>query len=242
MRLFSLAQVVLLGAAITLASCENKQSQTADQPASGTTSTSQTEQTSGSGSLSENTATSSYKRYALNKAHIKYEVSGWRRGKEELYFDNWGKREARYINVENLTDQGVRPDRTVIVTNGAKMMIANLVQNQGTTMTEPAVDSLMRTPNVDSPEAISDSILSRMHYVRQGTAEVLGQPTVVWFEQSSGTKLYTWRGIVLKQEVKNPQANHTVVAVSIDTTSAIADSMFAAPKGVQYMPLPQRPR
>jgi hypothetical protein len=242
MRSYSLAHVFLIVAAISLSSCENKK---ADAPA--TEPTAQTETTtshatpSGGGDVAPTTS-SPYKRYAMERAHIHYEVSGFRRGVEDLYFENWGKKEARYINVENITEQGVRPDKTVIVTDGAHMKIANITGGQGTEMTEPSVDSMMHDPNVDSPEAISDSILSGMHYVRQGQETVLGRTTNVWFEQSTGTKLYTWKGIVLKQEVKNPQQQHTVVATSIDTTSDIPDSIFVAPTSVPYSVLPPRPK
>jgi hypothetical protein len=161
---------------------------------------------------------------------------------EELFFDNWGLREARHINVEILTEQGVRPDKTIIVTNGSHMKMANLVLKRGNTMTEPSVDSLMRAPNVDPPEVISDTILSRMRYVRQGTSTVLDKPTTIWMDQNTGTKLYTWRGIVLKQEVTNPEFKQTVVAISIDTTNAIPDSIFVAPNSVPYSPVPTRPK
>jgi hypothetical protein len=245
MRSKYLAQVVAFAIAISLSSCENKKT---DAPGAETTTQSETSTTNttiqptprATGDVAPS-ASAPYKRYAMDRAHIHYEVSGFRRGVEDLYFENWGKKEARYINVENITEKGVRPDKTVIVTNGSHMMIANLSGGQGTEMTEPSVDSMMRSPNVDSPEAISDSILSKMHYVRQGQETVLGKTTNVWFEQSTGTKLFTWKGIVLKQEVKNPQHQHTVIATSIDTTMDIPDSIFIAPSTVQYMPVPSRP-
>lgn len=241
MRLFSLAQLTLLGAALALSSCNNKQEGAPTTDATNTTDGGSPSSDAIAQGSAPPTSTSPYKRYGVPRAHIHYEVSGYRRGQEDLYFDNWGRKEARYINVEDLMEQGVRPVKTTIVTNGSYMQMANLLENRGTYMTERVVDSLMHQSNVDAPDVISDTIMSRMGYKRQGDSTVLGLPTSVWFESTSGTKLYTWQGMVLKQEVNNPQHHHVTVAVSIDTTSTIPDSIFVAPKSITYDPMPARP-
>ena len=242
MRLLSLAQLALLGTALTLASCENKQ---ADSPSTESSSAEEQVQLTREEALARGSvppsSESPYKRYGIQRAHVHYEVSGFRRGVEDLYFDNWGRKEARHINVEDLTEQGTRPAKNIIVTNGSYMQMADLIAARGNFMTEPVVDSLMKLKQVDPAEVISDSIMSRLGYKRQGEAPILGIQTNVWHEVTTGTTLYAWKGIVLKQEVKTPQHHHMVVAVSIDTTSPIPDSTFMAQKGIEYSPMPPRP-
>jgi hypothetical protein len=183
-----------------------------------------------------------YKRYAIRQAHIHYETSGFRRGTEDLYFTDHGMREARHVNVENLTEQGIRPERVVVVSFGSDMRMANLTNGVGTRMKEPVVDSLLQLSKVDPPGVISDSILSKMRYKKQGTGTILGRPVTVWFEPTSGTTLHTWQGLVLKQEVKNPQHQHVVEAVSIDTTMPPAE-VFVLPDTINYVTVdPRAPR
>jgi hypothetical protein len=183
-----------------------------------------------------------YKRYTLKQGHIHYETSGFRRGVEDLYFTDYGRREARYVNIENLTEQGVRPEKMVVVTIGPEMRVANLTAGTGTRMREPVVDSLFRLTKVDPPGVISDSILSKMQYKKQGAGTLLGKPVTIWFEGSTGTTLYTWEGLVLKQDVKNPQHQHTVEAVSIDS-SMPAPEIFRVPDTIKYVTVdPRGPR
>lgn len=182
-----------------------------------------------------------YKRYPLRQAHIHYESSGFRRGTEDLYFTDFGIREARHMNLENLTPEGIRPERAMIVTIGSDMRMADLENKRGTRMKEPVADSLIRLQVVDPPGVISDTILSRMRYTKQGTGTVLDRPVTIWFEPTSGTTLHVWDGLVLKQEVKNPQHQHVVVAVSIDTTTP-PESAFQVPDTIEYMLVDPRAR
>ncbi len=241
MRLFSLAQFALLGATLTLSACADKQ---ADTPATESTpdpSAALSAQEAAAMGNVPPSSTSPYKRYGIQRAQIKYEVSGFRRGVEALYFDNWGRQEARHINVEDITPQAIRPAKNVIVTNGSYMQMADLVGGNGSFMIEKVVDSLLKLSKVDPPEVISDSIMTRMGYKRIGDSSILGKPTSVWYEAMTGTKLYSWAGVVLKQEVKNAQHQQTVLAISIDTATPIHDSIFTAPKGIEFKPMPPRP-
>jgi hypothetical protein len=220
MHIRSLSLLGSLSAMLVLASCDNKQAD--------------------SGPADPN-ADTPYKRYGVQQAHVRYEASGHRRGTEELYFVNHGRREARIVNVENLTEQGARPERSVAVSHGSDMRIADMIMRRGTRLMEPVVDSLMRLEKVDPPTVISDNVLKRMGLVKKGTGEVLGYPVTVWYNPNSGMELSTWNGIVLKQEINRPEYNHLVVAVSIDTVGPIPDSIFTPPAGIEFNPAPKRP-
>jgi hypothetical protein len=183
-----------------------------------------------------------YKRYGLKQAHIHYESSGWRRGTEDLYFTDWGRREARYTDAELLLDKGVQPEKTITVTIGSEMKRADLRAQGGVSRRDPFVDSLIKLREVDPPSVISDKVLTKLRYTQVGTGTHLGKPVTIWHEQTSGTTLHTWEGMVLKQEVKTPQHNQVVEAVSIDTVSPIPDSVFTPPP-YDYPPAPEgRPR
>jgi hypothetical protein len=248
MRLNSLSHsalvVVLLLGSLSLTSCNNNKSEApSDDPSSQNIGPKEGE----IGPLPPHEASLpkgdvSYKRYALKQAHIHYETSGFRRGTEDLYFTDYGMREARHVNVENLTEEGIRPEKVVVVSFGSDMRMANLTNSMGTWMKEPVVDSLLHVSKVDPPGVISDSILSKMQYKKQGTSTILGRPVTIWFEPTSGTTLHTWEGLVLKQEVKNPQHQHVVEAVSIDTAMPPAE-VFVVPDTIKYMKVdPRAPR
>jgi hypothetical protein len=180
-----------------------------------------------------------YKRYGLKQAHIHYESSGFRRGTEDLYFTDWGRREARYTDAEVLLEKGIQPEKTVTITIGSDVKRADFRVQGGVSRKDVFVDSLMRLKEVDPPSVISDKVLTKLRYTKTGTSTHLGKPVAIWHEQSTGTTLYTWEGMVLKQEVNSPQHQQVVQAVSIDTVNPIPDSIFTAPP-YDYPPMQQQ--
>lgn len=190
-------------------------------------------------------ADTAYKRYAVKQAHIRYENTGHIRGTEDLYIMDWGRREARYSNLEMLRPEGVMPQQTATITDGSFIIMADIPRRSGNRFREPFLDSLLQLKDPDSPEANSRKVMTDMGFTRAGTDTVLGKITDIWYQPQSGTTMWLWGGVVLKQRVDNPQMQHEAWAISIDTVTPIDRSKFTAPEGLTYIedrPGPPMPR
>jgi len=178
---------------------------------------------------------SSFHRYGIEKAHIHYEYSGNRRGSEDLYFTNYGAREAIVARYEQLGERAIRSvDELNIFRYGHMYNILPLT-GTGIHVVDPALDSLysIEGPAVPSTDTFFSNKMKGMSFRPVGTDTLAGRTATIWELIQSPLRIWTWRGLLLKRFVNDPNNSYTMTAVSFDTTSAIDTNLFQPPKGVE---------
>jgi len=181
-------------------------------------------------------------RYPMERAHVHYIYSGLGRGVEDLYFDHYGKREAKFANWQHLEDKGLRSTLTLTIANGPDIYMCLLDRGQGTHWKDPELDSLFHldAANVPTPEMTTKGSLStKGKIIRQDT--VLGLTADVWQMDDAPVQLYIWRSVMLKRAVMAPGDTVVLTAASIDTTSQLSSKTFVVPSNVKMTERPAPP-
>jgi hypothetical protein len=180
-----------------------------------------------------------YQRYSVRQAHIHYVYSGDMRGTEDLYFTDYGKREARHSSYDVLTPQEVKPLRKIQIADGARVYIVDVMAGKAMAKDDKFIDSLLNLKEADPPEVIAEQYLRKGGFENIGTGSILGYPTTRWRQKNTGTILDMWGGVILRREVVQ-QGAHVIEATQIDTTNPPDPSKFELPPGVVLQDNPMR--
>lgn len=180
-----------------------------------------------------------YKRYVVNQAHVHYEYSGDMRGSEDLYFTDYGRREARHSSYDVLTPQEVKPLRKIVISDGPNVTIVDVMAGKGVVQKDKFMDSLFSLKEADPPVVIAEHYLRKGGFENIGAGSVLGYPTTRWRQKATGTTLDMWGGIILRREVFQ-QGSHVIEAKSIDTTNPPDPSKLVPPAGIVLQDAPRR--
>jgi hypothetical protein len=179
-----------------------------------------------SGPSSANHAT--FHRYGMQHAHVHFEYSGYARGPEDLYFDQYGGRETRISDFEHLDDEKFSQIHMTKIQVNSDVWILQDDKHTGTHFFNVHFDSLMAI-DADSnltPEKASANLLESQHASLMGTDTVLGLRCDVWQLAKEDKKLYIYEGLLLKTESKRGEEYVISSPTLIDTTSPIDESKF----------------
>jgi hypothetical protein len=186
--------------------------------------------------INEGFAISSPNRYPKSKSGIiKYEVYGATiTGSEVLYYDDWGRREAKYITTT--MDLG-----GVTVTRNALVLLEENGQWINTVDLNARTGIRMRNPRYKDSIGQSRREIEKIEEDKNITAggrkieieRVIGKPCVVWEEQYAGIKTCTWNGIVLKKISGPGFSRTTTVATEIDERVSIPEEKFTIPPDIE---------
>ena len=180
-------------------------------------------------------------RLPFKSATISYEVSGMENGKETLYIDDYGKKEAKYRKTSGkVMYQTMKTDRIEITTPDWLYDIDMMGRN-GTKITNPAkvykqeyeklTAKEKKTVTANAEKMGRDAMGGMQATVEKNAATLLGyscdKTTMM------GTTVYTIHdtGIALKTESKVMGMSSKSVALKLEKGKVPA-SVFALPKGV----------
>jgi hypothetical protein len=169
-----------------------------------------------------------FHRYGIEHGHIHSEYSGYARGPEDLYFDQYGGREARVSDFEHLDEDKFSPIHVTKIQINSDVWILQDDKHTGTHFFNAHFDSLMAA-DADSnltPEKASSNLLESQHASLIGTDTVLGLHCDIWKLAKEDKKMYIYKGLLLKTESRRGEEYAIASATSIDTTSPIDESKF----------------
>jgi len=185
-----------------------------------------------------------FHRYPIEHIHVHYIYSGLGRGTEDLYFDQYGRRETKYVNWEHIEEKALRPMIRLTISVGPDIYTCLLDRGEGTHWKDPQLDSLfhLSAANIPSPEKITQTILSEKGKL-VGQDTVLGLKADIWKITGTPLELYIWKGVLLKRASVAAGDTVVVTAVSIDTVRRPNESAFVVPGGIKMRerPLPSAP-
>ena len=188
-------------------------------------------------------AVGNFHRYPIDHAHVHYEYSGLARGSGELYFDQYGKREAKIEHWEHIEAQGMRRYLTLNLALVSDIYAIQFDRGEGFHWKDPDLDSLFHLPTDETPgpEASTKLYLSD-RAVLSSTDTVLGLRADVWQTKGLPVKLYIWKSILLERQSLITDDTVIMRATSVDTSTPIPDAIFGIPKQIHIVEREAPPR
>jgi len=173
-----------------------------------------------------------FRRYQVESGIIEYSVRGAKNGKEVVYFDQWGMREAKYSTIiengfqqnhlMNLQDK----EWTYIIDFDKR--IANKRQNENIKKFFEDVDR----------EAVVD--MTPLLMASQGAEKLYldmfnGNECDVWVVEKTGTEIWLWKGIVVKKVDKKKGHITIYEAIKIEADVPVPEQKFLIPENIYFM-------
>jgi hypothetical protein len=175
--------------------------------------------------------------YGINHAALHLEYFGETRGTDDLFFDNFGKREAHIMHSEVITDKGFRPTFTYSARNFATVTAVDSIKLTAVRLIDKTYDSLFHLSpgDVPTPEQQFASFFGSQGFVRRGDTVIRAQGVTldahVWQQSEQPSYLYEYRGLVVGNYANIGGHVNELRLVSIDTVNAIDTMRFAPPNG-----------
>lgn len=175
------------------------------------------------------------KRYKVKSGIIEFAMTGMQNGKEILYFDDWGRVEAKYTNTE-MSVMGVKQkNHTLTILRDGKTYSIQLDEKTGTVTDAPILGELSHAAQSQGKD-MSDmglAMLKQMGGKKVGQEEVAGHMCDVF--EVAQMKMKTWvkDGVTLKSEggFGNMQINSTAIKVQFNVD--VPAEKFAVPEDVK---------
>ena len=168
------------------------------------------------------------KRYQLESGKIEYKLSGGQSGTETLTFDRFGLREAKLVK-SVIEFQGVKQNNhSISIFRDGKIITIDLNSNTGVEVTHPFAEMFNSEERVD----LGEELLRQMGGEKIGNDVVLGRPCQMWEIKQANTKTCLWKMIPLKAEATFQNFTLHSVAVKIDESANVEESVFEIPKNV----------
>ncbi len=176
---------------------------------------------------------SKYERYKIEKAEVKYKISGAISGTETLIFDQFGMLEKKEtkgtVNQNGMLQQIHVAEFTLI----DKYYDMSLLNNVGTEYSlQPLLDhadSLKKTNLLDIQR---ETMLAAGATIEDGR-RILGRVTQKFTTPDNKYSFWSWKNVTLKIVKKTQIGEITVEAVEIDENPKIDKSVFTIPKNVK---------
>ena len=169
---------------------------------------------------------------------------------ETHYLDRHGERQAIYTDIETTVDEvvadGTNPKGSGKGGKSKKLTIqnVNIMENGIGTLYDPKRKVGMRNPlesgtlgNLPDFTNLTAERKAALSYKSIDPMSVLGHQCQGHAFSRNGLSLrvWTWEGIALRTEIDYGPGNRSVTeAISIDTTTAIKESLFVVPEDVRF--------
>lgn len=183
-------------------------------------------------------ATKNFKRYNIESGIIEYELSGFTKGKQTIYFDNWGMREATYsINETKITGITSKTN-TLVITDGEWVYNIDLDAKTGTKSKNIKYEDILKYSKDKKIKDISEQTMKDMGGEKIGKEELLGKMCDIWEIKKIKTKIWIWKGITLKSATNMAGMNMDMVATKFAESLKIPSDKFKKPSDVKITDIP----
>lgn len=170
--------------------------------------------------------------YGVEHGIVEYQISGADQGKQTLYFDQWGLRQARYKVVET---QRWGTTSTVTLNLGSDILTYNPNKNLGQKKEDLNLKQLLANFKPQETQILSLQVLGLLGGKKIKEDTVLDRVCEVWETPTPKMKVWLYNGVVLKLEEDTPEGMVIYTAVSIDGASVVDEKYFLVPPEVHFI-------
>lgn len=170
--------------------------------------------------------------YALEQGSIVYEISGAAKGKETLYFDQWGMRQARHKVIE---EQRMGTSNTVTLNLGFEIILMDPDKNLGQKKEDVKLKEVLASLKADDVELIAVKLLAGLGGIKVGEEKVLDRLCAVWVTAEPKMKTWIWNGIVLKMKIDTPEGEIIYTAMNVDQNILVDKKFFIIPPEIHFV-------
>lgn len=172
------------------------------------------------------------KRYGVKSGIIEYDLSGVQEGTKTLYFDDWGMRQAEYTRSVISVSGYTKAVNLVTIIDGEYQYTINLDQKTGTKTRNPIIKEMESLKYEKGFNEFGEQMILKMGAEKIGSDSFLGKDCDVYEIKNSNTKLWVWKWIILKSEIKSGRIDIGTTATKIQTDVQIPSAKFALPEKV----------
>ncbi|MCL3781909.1 hypothetical protein EMN47_16105 [Prolixibacteraceae bacterium JC049] len=168
-----------------------------------------------------------FKRYPFKSGIVQFQYTGKTTGTETLYFDDYGRLEARHTKTTTKVFGVKSTENKITILKGSQMTTIDNEEGTKHTMTNPLLAS-MAEENIDFEE-FGKKMMESLGFQKVGTETVKGKTCEVW--KGIGT-IYTWKGLALRTDMNMMGSKFTILATDIKTNVNVPAKYFAIPKSI----------
>ena len=174
------------------------------------------------------------KRYDVKSGIVKFKTSGSADGTETLYFEDHGKREARYTET-SVSFFGInQTTQTVNIIDGEWSYSYDPKTRKGSRVDYKKQIEQMTNGQAKDMKNFSKDVLKAMDAKKIGTEKVLNKKADVYLVENMGYKIWLYKGVPLKVEVNFMGFNFNMEAVSFEENVRIDAAMLKVPTDVEF--------
>jgi len=191
-----------------------------------------------------------FKNYNMISGYVEYKISGRATATQQLYFEEYGKYEAKYTQGEVDRTAGMDPADKQGVSKKVKFSSVDLVTPDGVysiSLDEakgfkgPAPDNKKIIEKFEAEngnfDKVQEQTMKEGGFIKKGKEKVLDKDCDLWELEKNGAnvKVWLWKGIELKI-VQNAQGlTSTQEAVKIVEEQEIPFNKFDVPTGITWL-------
>ncbi|MEI6091496.1 MAG: hypothetical protein WCR42_13660 [bacterium] len=171
------------------------------------------------------------KRAEYKSGVVEYITKGFSTGKQTLYFDDWGFKNAviQTMKVGETTVQN-----HIIITEGWTYQM-NKTENRYFKVKNDDSEKYRKLyEKFKSNEEATNELLKQAGGKMIGKENFMDKDCDIWEMPAQNSKNWLWKGVILKSVMSMPIGQLTFEATSIKLDVAIPDSVFAIPQNVEF--------
>lgn len=174
------------------------------------------------------------KRYDSRSGYIKYEGST---GTEELYWDNYGEREARYRNTSVTVFGMTQTDNSIDIIDGDWVYSVQPDKGIATKVNYADMMKQMTGSNAQQPREFSEAMIKQWGGEKIGTEKILGKNTEIYkFNMMGDYRVWLYKKTIpLKMEMKSAMFSMSNVATEFKENARVDAAKFKLPTNVKIV-------
>lgn len=172
------------------------------------------------------------RQYGIPSAVVDYEVRGLKTGKERLYFDSWGTRQARYIHTRMLIIGLLQEENILEITDGRWRYTIDLPKATAIRQPNPLVQTYAGKIRRDGRLLLGDEVIRNMGGRKAGTNSILGRSCQVWVVPAKHTSYCLWKHLPLLTVMRDGSVELITRAVAIKENVPVNQDIFKIPASV----------
>ncbi len=174
------------------------------------------------------------KRYETRSGYIKYEGTN---GSEELYWDNYGEKEARYRNTTVTVFGMTQTDNSVDIIDGDWLYTYKPGDAQAKKINYTEMMQQMTNSKASQPREFSEAMIKQWGGEKVGEERILGKKTEIYqFSMMGDYKVWLYKKTIpLKMQANAMMINIESEAKEFKENARIDSAKFQLPSNVQIV-------